>query len=527
MTGKRRAFYAALVLLGLGLPAQADTLTIGVDFEPSIDPHFLYSANNISVSMHIYDSLVRLDGKMMPQPGLATAWKAIDDTTWEFTLREGVKFHDGSDFDAQDVIFSVNRVTALENNPNPYTPVIRSIDTMEANGNVLTIRTRHPDPLLPVTLSGLAIVSDTAAAGATPDDFRAGKASIGTGPYRFASYAPGERLELVRNDDYWGEVEPWDGVTMRLIPDNSARLIALLGGEVDVIGNIDPSSAETVRKNDKLQLATDVSARIIYLILDSVRSPTPMVTGADGKPLDRNPLADARVREAISLSINRQALVDRIMDGLAAPADMLAPEGFPGAGEPVAGTGFDIERAKQLLAEAGYPDGFTITINGPNNRYLNDARALQAVGQMLARIGLKVEVVTEPFNVYFSKIAVKPDLEDLAYSLMLMGWGHTTGDTAGFMGTVLHSYDKEAGLGTGNRSGYADPALDAMMEKAMSADIDSGRNGLLGEAMTAALGTYTTIPLFIPYAVIAARADLDVTPRADEAILATSIRPKQ
>lgn len=526
MRGKKRAFCVALALLGLSLPAQAERLAIGIDFEPSIDPHFLYSANNISVSMHIYDPLVQLDEKMTPGPALATSWKAIDDTTWQFTLREGVKFHDGSDFDAQDVIFSVNRVGALENNPNPYTPVVRSIETMEADGNLLTIKTKYPDPLLPVTLSGLAIVSDTAAEGATPDDFRAGKASVGTGPYRFVSYAPSDRLELARNDDYWGGAEPWEGVTMRLIPDNSARLIALLGGEVDVIGNIDPASAESVRKNDKLQLATDLSARVIYLILDSARSPTPMIAGADGKPLDGNPLTDPLVRQAISMSINREALVERIMDGLAAPADMLAPQGFPGAGEPVEGTSFDPERAKQLLAEAGYPDGFSITINGPNNRYLNDAVALQAVGQMLARIGLKVEVVTEPFNVYFSKIAVKPDLEDLAYSLMLMGWGHSTGDTGGFMGTVLHSYDTTLGLGTGNRSGHADPELDALIEKAMATGIDAGRNDLLGRAMTEALGSYTTIPLFIPYAIIAAQADLIVTPRADEAILARSIRPK-
>src|SRR5690606_35119785 len=146
---------------------------------------------------------------------------------------------------------------------------------------------------------------------------------------------------------------------------------------------------------------------------------------------------------------------------------------------------------------------------------------------MLARIGLKVEVVTEPFNVYFSKIAVKPDLEGLSYSLMLMGWGHSTGDTAGFMGTVLHSYDTELGLGTGNRSGYSDPALDALIETAMETGADAGRNELLGQAMTEALGTYTTIPLFIPYAVVAAQADLVVTPRVDEAIVAMSIRPKQ
>ena len=522
---KFRSVALAASLAGLCGAAHADELKIGIDYEPSIDPQFLYTVNNIAVSRHIFDALVHVDENQALIPGLATKWERVDQLTWEFTLREGVSFHDGSAFDAADVIYTAGRVNSIENNPNPYAPATRSIESFEAEGNILRITTQYPDPTLPDSLTDLYIVPSELG-DVSPDDFRSGAATIGTGPYSFVSYTPSETLKLEKNPGYWGEVEPWDTVSMKIIPDNSARLIALMSGEVDAITNIDPANTKTVRENDALQVAAGPSTRIIYLILDTLRSQTPQISAKDGSPLDANPLQDVRVREAISRAIHRDAMVERIMDGLAAPAYVLAPEFLTGAGDRVAGTEYDPAGAKELLAAAGYPDGFKITINGPNNRYLNDARVLQTVGQMLARIGLEVEVISEPFNVYFSKIRVRPEFEGMEYSLMLMGWGHG-GDTGNFMGTVLHSYDPDKGFGSGNRSGYSDPALDTMLQDAMAADVGDTRAALLDKAMTAVAETYSTIPLYIPFTVIAGKADLDITVRGDEALLAMEIRPAE
>ena len=267
---------AAALLIGWS--ASAADLRLAIETEPAIDPHFLFATTNTAVSRHIFDALVDRDENLQPLPGLAESWRLIDPLTWEFKLRPGVRFHDGSPLTADDVVFSINRIPAIPNNPNPYTPLTRSIDTVEAvEPLLLRIRTKFPDAILPNQLAGVFVVSRVAARDAQPADFRSGKAAIGTGPYRFVAWKPGDRLELARNDSYWGGAQPWEKVTLRVIANDAARTVSLRSGEIDVVGNLNPAHAETLARDPAVTLFKRPSDRVVYLILDVARYKYPPV----------------------------------------------------------------------------------------------------------------------------------------------------------------------------------------------------------------------------------------------------------
>ena len=193
--------------------SHAATLTIGSRATPTLDPHFLFLTTNVAYNQHIYGLLVAKDGDARPIPGLATSWKAIDDTTWEFKLRKGVKFHDGSEFTAEDVVFSIERIPNVPNNPNPYTGTIRSIVKMEVvDPHTIRFKTDGVNPYLPDDFGEVIIASKKHGEGASTADFNSGKAAIGTGPFRVVEHVHGERLVLERFDDYWGEKPAWDRV---------------------------------------------------------------------------------------------------------------------------------------------------------------------------------------------------------------------------------------------------------------------------------------------------------------------------
>ncbi len=515
---------AAALLIGWS--ALAADLRLAIETEPAIDPHFLFATTNTAVSRHLFDALVDRDENLQPRPGLAESWRLVDPLTWEFKLRPGVRFHDGSPLTADDVVFSISRIPAIPNNPNPYTPLTRSIDTAEAvEPLLLRIRTKFPDAILPNQLAGVFVVSRVAARDAQPADFRSGKAAIGTGPYRFVAWKPGDRLELARNEAYWGGAQPWEKVTLRVIANDAARTVSLLSGEIDVVGNLNPAHAETLARDPAVTLFKRPSDRVVYLILDVARETTPMATDRAGQVLARNPLKDLRVRQAISMAINRDAIAERVMDGFAVPAHQLVPEGITGYDAAIPRQVHDVAAARRLLAEAGYPDGFGLTLNGPNDRYLNDAKTLEAMGQMLSRIGLQVKVASEPWNVYFPKARVTANLEGLPYSAMLVGWGHSVGDTSGLLTTVLHSFDTQRRFGSGNRSGHRDAEFDRAIQEAVAEMEPAARRRKLEAVMATATRDLTTIPLYNNFVVMAARRAFTLTPRMDDEVLAMSVRP--
>jgi peptide/nickel transport system substrate-binding protein len=333
MTWVRRlatAIACGAAFLALPFAAAAD-LRIGIGADvTAIDPHFHNVTPNNNVAAHIFDYLVLRDERQKPIPGLAESWKTVDALTWEFKLRKGVKFHDGSDFTAADVVASIERVPQVPNSPSPFTAYTKQIkEIIVVDPYTIRFKTASPYPLMPTDMTQVAIISKQAAKAST-EDFNNGKAAIGTGPYKLVHYAKGDRIELARNDAYWGGKTPWEKVTLRLLPNDASRVAALLAGDVQAIEYVPTADVARIRSDKMLNVYTVVADRLIYLHMDSDRDISPFVTDRDGKPLTRNPLKDARVRKAISKAINRPAIVDKVMEGQAVAAGQLLADGMFG-----------------------------------------------------------------------------------------------------------------------------------------------------------------------------------------------------
>ncbi len=486
----------------------------------SIDPHYHVLTPNLNISEHIFDTLVGRDETQQLKPALALSWRPIDDSTWEFRLRPGVKFHDGSDFSAEDVKFSIERPATVKNSPGAFTIYTRAIKSIQVvDPLTIRLRTDGPYPLIPTDLSSLAIVSAKAAANAGTEEFNSGKAAVGTGPFKFTRWARGDRIELARNDAYWGPKSPWESATFRLIPNDPARVAALLSGSVQVVENLPTADMARLRANRDFALHRSISHRLIYLHLDSSRDKAPFIFDNEGKPLDKNPLKDARVRRAISKAVNRDAIRDRVMEGAAQPTGQLMAEGFFGYTPKLRPEPFDPDGAKKLLAEAGYPNGFAVTLHAPNDRYVNDEQVAQAIAQMLSRAGIRTRVETMPSSVYFSR-ATK-----LEFSLMFLGWGADTGEASSPLKALLATFDRERGMGTTNRGRYSNPAMDKLLAEALATVDDGRRARLLQEATEAAIGDLGVIPLYHQINVWATRRGIAYIPRTDERTYAHEFRP--
>ena len=357
---------AALIVTSAALPVRAANIVIGLSADvTAIDPHYHNLTPNNAVATHLFDFLVARNEKSQLMPGLATEWKAIEPTVWEFKLRKGVKFSDGSDFTAADVVASIERVPKVPKSPSPFTAYTKQITKIDVvDPYTIRFRTAQPYPLMPSDMVQIAIVSK-AAAGASTDDFNTGKAAIGTGPYKLVRYAKGDRIELVRNDNWWGGRTPWDKVTLRLVTNDAARVAALLSGDVQAIENVPTADVAKLRQDKRLALFRQTSDRLMYVHMDSNRDVTPMVSAKDGKPLATNPLKDPRVRRALSLAINRQAIVERLMDGSAQPASQLLPQTYPGTSPRLKPDPFDLARAPEPpgLAPGQQPAGTLLELD--------------------------------------------------------------------------------------------------------------------------------------------------------------------
>ena len=514
-----RLLCAAALVIATLVPATAADLVIGLGADvTSIDPHNNNAAPNNSIAEQIFNKLIENDAQQKPKPGLAESWQTIDDLTWEFKLRRGVKFHDGSEFTAADVAFSIER-PGIINTPGGFTIFTRSItEKIIVDPYTIRLKTATPYPNLPIDMAGLIIVSSKAAKGAVAADFDSGKATIGTGPWKFVRYIKGDRIELARNDNYWGAKPPWEKVTFRLITSDPSRIAALLSGDVQMIEVVPPADYAKLKVNKDITIFTTTSNRMIHLHLDSNRDKSPFVTDKAGKPLERNPFKDARVRKAVSKAINRNAIVERVMDGLALPAGQLVPEGFFGVSASLKPEPFDPEGARKLLAEAGYPEGFAITLHGPNNRYVNDDQIVQAVAQMLTRVGIATRVETLPFSVYVSRA------NKLEFSAALLGWGVSTGEATYPLRSLIATYNQAKGLGTWNWGRYSNPQMDALLEQGLATVDNAKREKLLQQATELVINDTGLVPLHYQVNTWAARKGLVYTPRTDERTYAHDVR---
>lgn len=523
---------AAAMLTGTALaattamtPAMAQELKIATSSEPSAaDPHYHNLTPNNQLVRHVYEPLVFADEFQALGPGLASSWRVIDDLTWEFKLRANVKFHDGSPLTVEDVIFSFNRIPNVPKSPAPKSSYVRGKTVEKIDDLTFRIKTATPEALLLNHLANIDIMSAKAAANVTTEDLNAGKGNIGTGPYQFVEFVPGDRFVVKRNDNYWGRKEPWEKVTFKFIKSDPTRVAALLSGDVDMIETVPTADVQRLAKEAKVGLSSALSNRLIYLHMDRYRAETPFVKGKDGAAI-KNPFNDLKVRQALTKAINRPAIVDRIMEGESVPASQVLPDSYAGTSKKLKPEAYDLNGAKKLLADAGFPNGFKLTIHGPNGRYTNDTKIIEAVAQMFTRAGIETNVETLPPAVFFSRASSGGPDKQPEFSMILAGWSAGTGEPSDSLKSLMGTYDPKLGRGSANRGRYSNAALDALIDKALATVDFDKRNVILAEAAEVAMGDVAIIPIHYQKNTWAAKKGLKVTARTDEYTLAMSVRP--
>ncbi|MBO1079074.1 ABC transporter substrate-binding protein [Roseomonas haemaphysalidis] len=503
-----------------GMAQTRDEIRIGLQTETSsIDPHFALVGANQTVAQHVFDPMLSADRALRPVPGLTSVSNPEPDI-WQFTIREGARFHDGTPVTADDILFSLERMPKVPGSPAPFIRMQAAVTEVQVvDARTIRLRSRGTDPAVVLNAMTAYVVPAHVARDATTADFNSGRAAIGSGPWRFRGWQPGTAIALDRNDDYWGEKPDFARASLRPIANDAARLAALLAGDLDLIDAVPPGELARLRNNRSVGVSSSTSSRLIYLALDQSGDTTPFVSGRDGRPLAHNPLRDARVRRALSAGINRQAIVDRILSGAARPAGQLAVEGQVGFAPDLAAPAFDVAEAKRLLADAGFPDGFRITLHSPNNRYIEDDKTAQAVAQFWTRIGIETRVEVMPSNVFFTRAGKRE------FSAFLIGFGHTTGDSWLGLSQVLRTYDQTRGYGALNRGRYSNPRFDALIDQARGIpDLDQ-RGALLRQAQEIAFRDDAgIIPLHVPNNTWAHRNGLSYEAGLDESTLAQHLK---
>ncbi|MDD7972255.1 ABC transporter substrate-binding protein [Roseinatronobacter alkalisoli] len=529
-TSSRAFLMSASAALALTAGAvSADTLRIGLASEPtSVDPHYHNLGPNNALARHIFTPLIEQDAQQLLNPGLATEWEAVDDTTWRLTLREGVTFSNGAPFTARDVIYTICRIPLVPDAPSPFTLYTRAIAGLEAeDDHTLIVTTDGPAPLLPNQLATFGIISasvsgaedevsfDTDGCTGIGDapasaEFNDPAFAIGTGPYTLDAYIRGEELRLTRNDNYYGDAPAWEQIVMRPLTNAGARVAALLAGDVQMIEN--PPTQDIARiEGDGFVISSGLSNRVIYIALDQGDAPTPGIAG------DTNPLQDARVREALALAIDREAIQQRLMLGLSEPAGELLPAPMFGTNPDRPAIPYDAERARELLADAGYPDGFQIVLGTPNDRYINDGAISQAVAQMWTQVGVQTEVDAKTFSAFIA------DRNGFNFSAFLAGWGAGTGEMSSPLGALVATRDPDRSLGGTNFARHSNPDIDDRLVEALQTVDDAERERLLREASAIAMDTFAIVPIHYELTTWALAPGLEYEARADQYTLGFAV----
>lgn len=509
---------AAGILAGLPAPAGAERLLrMTVAAEPStLDPHLQTTTPNLTFATYLFDRLVHRDSARVFVPGLATGWREVTPGTWHFQLRTGVVFHDGRPLNADDVVFTAERIARFTSGPGGAARFLRGKRITRVDDLTVAIASERPEALLLADLATLAILPRP-----QPGRSDLGPITVGTGPYRLASAVAGDRIELLANREHWSGVPPWDRVLLRAQRIGPARIAALLAGDTDVIDDVPIAELARLRSDPRVVLTKAPSNRLLLLNLDQWREATPFANARDGSAI-RNPFRNSKVRRAVALAVDREALVTKVMDGHAqVAAQLLPPNGSP-LGAAAKGVGYDPERARRLLAEAGFPNGFKVTLHGPAGRYPNDVRLIEAIAQMLTRVGIETTVESLPPSQFFNRADAGADGQP-EFSLFLTGMPMAKDGTAAALRSLLAGYDRATGDGALNRGRYASKAFDDTLDQALrSADPAAQRAGL-ERAADLALADQAVVPLLFPNDIWAARAGLVVRPPADDGLTALTV----
>lgn len=503
-TALRAGAVGVAVLTAAASMAQADgkSVTIGL----TSDPSHLYPLAGEELSSnimyyHLYDPLVKRAGDLSFGPGLAESWENVDETTWRFNLRDGVTFHNGNAFTASDVVFTVEK--ARESIRPDLVANIASITAVD--DTTVEIKTPKPYAVLPNDLAELLILDEeyTTATGDTDMDLK----PMGTGPYMLDQWIKEEKLVLKAFDGYWAGAPKIKEVTFRPITNPATRTAALLTGEVDVIQDLAVRDVDRVKKEGGFSVITRPSLLNVVLAMD-MREESPTIEG-------KNPMTDQRVRAAIAQAIDVDAINKIVMNGLATPSDQYVPSSHIGH---VDGMNFremyplDIEGAKALMAEAGYADGFTMTLDATNNRYVNDAQIAQALASMLAKINIDLQLNIMPKSNFWGYIRVPTENS----SFIMSGWDVPSGDAGSMYGALFYSRGKKDGYGQVNRGSYSNPEMDALVDQADSTPKIEERDALLQQATKILMADVPMIPLHYEQDIYAARDGVMLEPRVDK-----------
>lgn len=482
--------------------SQGDALTL--------DPHSQNEGPTGAMNGQIYESLVTRDAALLLQPELAESWTAAPDG-WTFNLRKGVKFHDGADFTAEDVVFSFQRAMAEASDFKEQAKNVVSVDVIDEY--TVKLMTDGPNPILPNQLTGIFMIDKDWAEThdvVLPQDFKAQEETHavrnanGTGPFILESRAPDELTVLVRNNDWWGsDIFPGNlnRIEYRPISNAATRVAALLSGEVDFLLDPPLQDIKRIESADGLQVTSVPQVRTIFFGLDQS---VDELRRSSLKGV--NPFRDARVREAINLAIDKAAIQRVVMDGLSFPTGMITSPGVLGNTPELDDSyGFDLARAQALMAEAGFAEGFDVQLDCPNNRYINDEKICQASVAMLAKIGIDVNLEAIPKAQHFPKIQKRDS------DFYMLGWGVPTLDSH-----YVFSYLLE-GEGSWNATGYNNARVNEITNLITTETDLEKRTALIDEAWHLIRKEMPYVPLHHQVIAWASRVNFDIPIAADDA----------
>ncbi len=458
----------------------------------SLDPHSQNHTTSIAVQQHAYEGLTRYSKDYKLQPALAESWKEISPTQVRFNLRKNVKFHDGSPFTADDVVFSYHRIKQPQGTQQVY--VVGVTEVKKIDDHTVDFILEGPAPILLRNLVYFRIMSKTWAEKnrsqnvqdyAKKEETFASRNTNGTGPFIIKSWEPDKRIVFEAYKGYWGKVE--GNITEMVytpIKSDATRVSALLSGDVDLVTDLPTQDVERLRKDPKLKVLDGNEARTIFLAMDQHNDELKY-----SSVKDKNPFKDVRVRKALNAAIDREAIKRVTMRGLSIPAGIMVPPGVQGWSKEIdVPEKYDIALAKKLLTEAGYPNGLEFTLDCPNNRYVNDEKVCQAIVGMWAKAGINAKLNSVPFANFIPKIL---NFDSSAY---MLGWGVATLDANFTLQSLLHTKTTGAD-GSFNLGRVSDPKLDSIIDTLKFATPEKGRDALLREGLVRTRDQYYYVPL--------------------------------
>ncbi|HSA89327.1 MAG TPA: ABC transporter substrate-binding protein [Burkholderiales bacterium] len=508
---KKLVVAAALACAGLAhgvnlkWAAQNDILTL--------DPHSQNHATTNAMMQHTYEGLTRYNKQYQPEPCLATSWKQLSDTHWRFNLRKGVKFHDGSPFSADDVVFSFGRIQQKQGTMQIYVTGVKEV--VKVDDYTVDFILSGPVPILLRNIVDFRIVSKSWAEKtrsqnvqdyAKKEETYASRNTNGTGPYMIKGWAPDKEIVFTDHKGWWGKL---DGnvtdVVYNPIKSDATRVSALLAGDVDLVTDLPVQDVDRLRKEPKLKILDGHEVRTIFIGMDQ-HNPELKYASVKGK----NPFKDVRVRKALNMAVDREAIKRVVMRGLSIPAAIMVAPGVHGHSKDIdVVMKPDPAGAKKLLAEAGYPDGFEFSLDCPNNRYVNDEKICQALIGMWAKAGLKVRLNSIPFANFIPKIL---NFDSSAY---LLGWGVATFDAQYTLQSLVRTKTTGAD-GNFNLGRISDLKLDNTIDAIKIATDPKARDALLREGLVATRDQYYYVPIHHQLRPWAMKKNVSTVHKADD-----------